>query len=150
MYSVSMVDGLAHTQSSAPLPSPLSIKALLNQTGRAVKNKQPIGGDVCCRIKLRMIRGRAGSQSWKLEELLLIAASSRSKLNPFQPCTPYPHPPGWLLLWVFLLISIPDLLSHHLQPVCGAKQHFDIEHTFPIHLLFPSSSELHDEIRRIL
>lgn len=121
---------------------------LLNQTGSAVKNKQPIGGDVCRRIKLRMIRG---AQSWKLEELLLIAASSRSTLNPLQlrtlqPCTPHAD----FCSFVCLLISIPDLLFHHLQPVCGAKQHFDIGHTFPIHLRFPLSSELHDKILQIL
>lgn len=49
----------------------------LNQTGSAVKNKQPIGGDVYGRVggwkKLRMIRGQAitVALSWKLEELLI-------------------------------------------------------------------------------
>lgn len=60
---------------------------------------------------------------------------ARSMLTP-QPSSRSEHPPLPLLLfWICPLISIPDLSSRHLQPVCSTNQRPDIARCSPLSLI---------------
>lgn len=52
-----------------------------------------------------------------------------------------PPLPFQLLLWICSLISIPDLSSRHLQPVCSAEQRRYIMHAVSLYLSLSSPSQ---------
>lgn len=115
-----------------------------NQTGSAVKTKQP-----CIRASepesnwgwLEVRRWRWAEAGGTSNCCLNSAAGSTLTPQP-PPLVPVTAPPlsPRLLFWICPLISIPDLSSRHLQPVYGAKQRPDIMRAVSLYLSFTSPS----------